>query len=132
MTCDICFEGRHWKCGGLCECNICALDKARKRKATKVRVRDRTGERARYYQSPLTPEQQQVKQRIGALTRFTNAEVDRIFEAKAGGRTISELARELGSTRDKVRTVYNCRVAPQLGTRPPVQRPTCPTCGHKV
>jgi hypothetical protein len=130
MTCDLCFDGKHWKCHDpACGCNVCASGRAKatplKREAVKKervkrepRVRDRTGERARYYQSPVSPEQQKVRTWIGALTRFNTEQVTRIFEAKKAGVSISELAREFDTTRDKIRTVYNSPAAPPAGERP--------------
>lgn len=58
---------------------------------------------------------------IGVLTRFDTQQVTRIFEAKKAGITISELAREFDTTRDKIRTVYNCPAAPALGERGPAK-----------
>lgn len=122
MTCDDCFAGNHWRCRG-CECNICksrrakappVLREVKKVKVKKPKVRDRTGERARYYQSPVSAEQRRLRDRLGVLTRFTPNEVERIFQAKATGVSISELAREFRTTRDKIRTVYNCKAAPEF------------------
>lgn len=85
--------------------------------------RDRKGEHPKYYQSPVPVEQRRLRDRLGVFTRFTPEQVERIFQAKAAGISISELAREFQTTRDKIRTVYNCQAAPPLGeriTRPPV------------
>lgn len=131
VTCDFCFDGRHWKCRDInCGCDICALARRRvklppkregKKRKPDTRVRDRTGESARYYQSPVPAEQQKMRSSIGVLTRFNPQQVARIFEAKEQGVTISELAREFDTTRDKIRTVYNCPAAPALGERGPVK-----------
>ena len=68
-------------------------------------------------EKPLT-RRQASKFQYGVATDFDSSTVEQIFEAKAAGQSISAVAHRLGTTRDKVRTIFNSPSAPPAGLPP--------------
>lgn len=124
-TCDICFSLKHWKCRDTeCTCSVCARDKVTK-KVTSPRVKAQKPKKPRQprvargstYKPANTP-RTLAKEKFGVLTDFSPEQVELIYSRKAEGGpqgTISAIARELGASRDRVRTVYRSTKAPDEG-----------------
>lgn len=126
MTCDKCIALKHYACagkrGGECTCSVCgsSIDRIKQLRDPKPRKR-----KPEVYkpQGPTT-DRGKAKVKYGVRTDFTPEEIALVFQRKAEGGalgTISAIARELGTTRDRVRTIFKAPTSPD---------PACPHCGR--
>jgi hypothetical protein len=128
MTCEKCIALKHYACagrrGGECACSVCGSTLQRDKKIVRRVPRRKPGASQYKRKSTLTGQQLVVKEKYGIRTGFTPEQVELIFRRKETGGTmgtISAIARELGTTRDRVRTVYYSEASPEAG---------CPHCGR--
>lgn len=129
MTCDKCLQGRHIRCSGPCSCNICAKRSSGNFVADEGNLLVKERKKARRQAQPrkvrVTPEgakavmtdRQANKVKYGVWSDLNDDEIQKVFTLKAQGESLSEIARQLDTTRDKVRTIYHCPSAPEAGTK---------------
>lgn len=120
-TCELCFDLKHWKCRDRdCTCSVCARKRVSE-KPTRTRAKKEPKERkppkprASKPYVPVSTARTEAKKKFGVLTDFTPDQVQFIYERKeAGGPegSISAIAKALGTSRDRVRTIYRSPRAP--------------------
>lgn len=129
MTCDPCLRGSHFRCLARrqavpCDCSACGGHSRTSSttprftygepKVTRLKPRKERVEK-------VQTARQVARSKYGVTTDFTDEEIEQIFEMKAAGETLSGAARALGTTRDRIRTIYNAPTAPEhrpLGSVP--------------
>lgn len=124
MTCSKCLEGRHIRCADpiSCTCGLCTLrrnggifapDPARVGKPAAIRKR-RKHSTSGTPRPAISSNRTNNKQKYGIYTDFSDEDVQYIFSRKAQGASINGLAKALGVSRDRVRTVYHAPTAPEV------------------
>lgn len=128
MTCDNCFDSKHWKCHENCGCGYCYGEKPTSPKGKDRPPQKDMSLKRKAARSKRGLEARLIQERYGVITKFSREQIQQIFDGKAAGQSMSELARTMGTTRDRVRTVYNSTKAPILGIKPSTPKTSCPTC----
>lgn len=108
VTCSNCLRGDHLRCSRNCVCSVC--------RRSPVQKKARVTQGSRTTLSKRNPPAKS-EWKYGVRTWFTDAQVEEVFELKAAGKSIAEIARIMGVSRDRVRTMYNSPLAPALGVR---------------